>query len=455
MFLFIIYFLYQKIIFNNKAGNLNLILISVDTLRPDHMGVYGYNKNTTPNIDKWAKDAFVFTNAYTIIPLTYPSFTALMTGRYPIETKIIDNADGPMQNNIKTLAENLKKKGYATGASVTNMALDSELTNINRGFDYYEVNEDEKEVMGSLDYLDNGFNWIRDNKQVPFFFWLHIKAPHRPYYPRTQLRNIFSKSYKNTIEGINFSEARSRQDELVKKIKCYKQDGIKDEKYLEELIDTYTRLYDEDILNGDYIFKHIIDYINKSGLNKNSIIVFYGDHGESMDHDYYFSHGRVIYNSSVKIPLMIKLPNNENGVIDYLIDNTSIHNIISNLLFNTNRAHLSLKDIDSLVKRYSKDEIYIMDNAATKGGIVNKRYKYIKTLRTFKDDCLNKYSEEFYDLSLDKAENTNLISQIKYKEIIDKLREDFKTNFFKYFPMKEKDINNSQDKIDKLKSLGY
>src|SRR3989338_7845756 len=93
-------------IWQNRVKPENLILISIDTLRPDHMGVYGYSKNTTPNIDKWAKEATVFTNAYTIIPFTYPSFAALMTGQHGFKTRIVTNGLGPrISSNTETLAK--------------------------------------------------------------------------------------------------------------------------------------------------------------------------------------------------------------------------------------------------------------------------------------------------------------------------------------------------------------
>src|SRR3989344_5556168 len=183
----------------------NIILISVDTLRPDHMGVYGYNKNTTPNIDAWAKNATVFTNMRTQIPITYPSFSILLTGKSVFESGIINNevdsnsyrpSSGwiPIDSKTKTLAQALKENGYTTGAFMNTASLYAPPTELGRGFDVYWNNfeiptsgPNQKQQYKSYTSTVQGLNWLDKNKYKKFFIWIHLMEPHWPYFPQNDL----------------------------------------------------------------------------------------------------------------------------------------------------------------------------------------------------------------------------------------------------------------------------
>src|SRR3989304_9370534 len=181
--------------FNLRAKqSLNVLLISIDTLRPDHMGVYGYKKNTTPNIDKWSKDAIVFTNVTTVVPMTQPSFAALLTGRNPLNTRIITNLGLPVSSNTKTLASILKEYDFTTAAFTPGfLAVDT--NGLNQGFDenknyrfkyfYYDQNKQERykqtDTKGYEDFVNESMNWLELNKNNQFFFWVHLLDPHNPY----------------------------------------------------------------------------------------------------------------------------------------------------------------------------------------------------------------------------------------------------------------------------------
>ena len=109
--IFVSIYFFNDLLKKRTSQQLNLILISIDSLRADHLGVYCYSKKTTPNIDQWADDATVFTNAYTVVPETYPSFLSLMTGKYPLSSRVINHIDSPnstidsISPSIKTLGE--------------------------------------------------------------------------------------------------------------------------------------------------------------------------------------------------------------------------------------------------------------------------------------------------------------------------------------------------------------
>lgn len=177
----------------------NFILISIDTLRPDHMGVYGYNRNTTPNIDNFGKKAYIFTNAYTQIPQTYPSFSALMTGIDPINSGIyrnknrIDVNDGKISPNTKTLAKIFHENNYFTAAFITSPTLDDNLTNLSSGFDeynYYPVDVDKPDANKYYDSLKKISPIIKSYQNKKFFLWIHLMDPHSPYFPPEKFRAI-------------------------------------------------------------------------------------------------------------------------------------------------------------------------------------------------------------------------------------------------------------------------
>ena len=165
--------------FNRTCEDCNVILISIDTLRTDHMSAYGYTKKTTPTIDSLSRKSLVFTDFRTHVPATYPSFVSLMTGTSPFDTGIFNNsyvqevsnpAGGKaVPGNYKTLAEVLKSRGYVTKAYMTNFQLQKGLTNISNGFDSYEyINTYKKPDEARKPYetfINQSLNWIDKNKK--------------------------------------------------------------------------------------------------------------------------------------------------------------------------------------------------------------------------------------------------------------------------------------------------
>ena len=109
----------RQVLFVHKATEMNVLLISIDTLSPSNMSTYGYKKKTTPNIDRLAREAFVFTNATTVVPITHPSLSMLMTGRSAFETRIVSNSDPSLSSSNKSLAARLYEVGYKTAAYIS------------------------------------------------------------------------------------------------------------------------------------------------------------------------------------------------------------------------------------------------------------------------------------------------------------------------------------------------
>lgn len=407
--------LLPQAIFKARAKTLNLIIISIDTLRPDHMGAYGYGKNTTPNIDKFAKNAMVFTNATTVVPMTHPSFFSLMTGQDVFKTRIISNQNLGISDNTKTLATRLKDAGFKTSAFVSAEA------SLSQGFDRfgtydfkYYFSQDGHDRFGQSsregyeDFLAKAAASIKNNKGK-FFTWIHLIDPHAPYFPPDDLKCRFGEAYCGQIKGKTLEEidnSRSDYQQCQSRI-------IPGEK-----LDLMQSLYDGDVAAADRIVGNILQKIKKEGLEKNSIIVIYGDHGEGFDHNYYFSHQGVLYDSAVKIPLIIYHPFSQtHGYSDILLQNTDVLPTILDLLAVSYEDTISGKSFAPVLSggilpdlfRTKRQYSFSADSMLKKFSVTDGRYKYIMSLP---GSCMFKgQKEEIYDLKNDRYEAKNIIKE--------------------------------------------
>src|SRR6266403_1061617 len=169
----------------------NVVLITVDTLRADHIGCYGYKQIKTPNIDGLAADGERFDRAFAVVPVTLPSHSSMLTGTYPMLSGMHDFSGNTLSPLQPTLASVLKQAGYETGAVIGAAVLDSRF-GLNRGFDFYydhfdfsrldEANLDEMERPGNV-VADVALDWLAKNSQKKFFLWMHLYDPHFPYRP--------------------------------------------------------------------------------------------------------------------------------------------------------------------------------------------------------------------------------------------------------------------------------
>src|SRR6266566_3718768 len=247
----------------------NIVVITIDTLRPDHLGCYGYKQIRTPNIDALAADGIRFERAYTPVPVTLPSHTVIFTGTYPLYSGMHDFSGNKLNVTQPTLASVLKKHGYVTGAVVASAVLDSRF-GLNRGFDFYydhfdfnrlqEANIDEMERPGNV-VADVTLDWLSKNHQKKFFLWMHLYDPHYPYRPPAP----YSEEYKD-------------------------------------------RPYDGEIAFADAQVGRLIEFLKDKGLYRNTLIILSGDHGESLGEHGEKTHGFFIYNATLHVPLIIHLP---------------------------------------------------------------------------------------------------------------------------------------------------
>ena len=249
-----------------------VILISIDTLRSDHLPVYGYNGVSTPAISALRADSILYERAYSHVPLTLPSHTSILTGLLPSDNGVRDNVGFRLGESVPMVQELLKKSGYATAAAVSAFVLRRE-TGIARGFDFYD---DEVEPLGNdktigrvqrdgAETLKVLEKWLDGHADKPFFAFLHLYEPHSPYTPP------------------------------------------------EPYFSRYANHYDGEIAYSDAIVGQFLDYLKEKGVYKKALIIFLSDHGEGLNDHGEEEHGIYLYREALQVPLMVKLPGNQKG----------------------------------------------------------------------------------------------------------------------------------------------
>src|ERR1700694_1206379 len=255
----------------SRAGSTrpSIILITIDTLRADHVGCYGAQTVKTPTLDALAHDGVVFERAISQVPLTWPSHAVILTGTYPFQNGVQDFTGQPLAQQFHTVSQAFQQAGYATGAVVSAFVLDRSW-GLARGFDFYDdafsPETFEKKDAGLVDRragesVTHAIAWLKKTPRRPFFLWLHLYDPHSPYDPPEPYR----------------TEYRSH-------------------------------LYDGEIAYADHELGNLISWLKQNHLYDSALIVALSDHGESLGEHGEDAHGFFVYNATVHVPLIVKPP---------------------------------------------------------------------------------------------------------------------------------------------------
>src|SRR6266699_1492810 len=251
-----------------KSAEPDIFLITIDTLRADHVHCYGYANGSTPALDSLAKDGIQFTKAFTPSPITNTSHASILTGLLPGSHGVIDFAV-PLSTAHPTVAELLKARGYRTAAFIGAVILDSKTLapGFDRGFDFYDnfpEHSSTKSRWGrverrGMEVVAHAEQWLGKHPMGPHFMWVHLYDPHDPYEPPMP----YSQIYKD-------------------------------------------RLYDGEIAYADSALGNFVGYLKAHGWYENAIIVIVGDHGEGLGEHGEDTHGIFLYDSTTHVPLIIK-----------------------------------------------------------------------------------------------------------------------------------------------------
>ena len=251
-----------------QTSRYNLLLITIDTLRADHLGCYGYHDVKTPVIDALAREGILFSQAFTPVPITLPSHASIMTGLYPIQHGVQSNGNYVLSKGATTLAELMKSHGYLTCACVGSFVLNS-LFGLDQGFDTYDDYLKKRKAGESpLDsdrkaeeVTKSALHWLQENHTHPFFLWVHYFDPHALYLPPSPFREEYS-----------------------------------------------SHLYDGEIAYTDKCLGDLFRGLREMGVMDKTIVILTADHGEGLGEHGEPTHTVFIYDSTLHVPLIISLP---------------------------------------------------------------------------------------------------------------------------------------------------
>ncbi|MEO8499683.1 MAG: sulfatase [Vicinamibacteria bacterium] len=275
-----------------------VILITIDTLRPDHMSVYNYSRATTPHMASWAAKGAVFEQAYTYWPKTRGSFVAIMTGKTAGESGYSPRHPELHAFN-PTLAETLQKEGYDTAAFVDNANVASSL-GFSRGFKtYVEMWEDaslKDEVARTEAITKRGIEYVRSRGAADgFFLWLHYVNPHAPYTPPPPFDTAFTERPRSdrtlrVVDGFFGGVSRQWAEAMPGKTR----------------LSDYVNAYDGEIAYADSQIDQVLEAFDRAGVLRRATLILTSDHGESLgEHDYYFDHGANLFDPVQRIPFIV------------------------------------------------------------------------------------------------------------------------------------------------------
>ncbi len=398
------------------AHHPNVILITIDTLRADHLACYGDKRVKTPVIDSLAREGILFPHAISQVPLTWPSHAAILTGTYPFQNGVQDFTGHPLSAEFRSVTQAFQQAGYATAAVVSSFVLDRSW-GLARGFDFYDdafsAKAFQEKDVGLVDRraeesVSHALAWLKQIQRRPFFLWLHLYDPHSPYDPPEPFRT----EYRD-------------------------------------------HAYDGEIAYTDHELGRLIVWLKQTGAYDQSVVVVLSDHGESLGEHQESEHGFFLYNASLHVPLIVKPPaqkpmsrNKTDGVVETIavaptvLHLAGLHDQIETQ-FQAGDLFADTGDSDS--PAYS-ETFYPFSSFGWSPlhSLETSRYHYIEAPRP-----------ELYDLKVDRGETNNVAAA--QPEVVSVLREKLKQRLTKARRESSQQSSGtlSPDAAEKLRALGY
>lgn len=389
----------------------NVLLITVDTLRADHLGAYGYHRPTSPRIDEIAARGAVFENFFCSAIPTQPSYTTLYTGQHPLTHGVISHGgEAALSSTTPMLPELFLKAGYTTCA-LDNLMRDRPW--FGRGYEYY-IDPSLRRVLRlgvTCEELNaRAIPWMRAHAEEPFFLFMHYWDPHAPYVAPDRFRQLFYSG--NPVDPTKTGLETWWEHPLG---------TLARETWLRTANGTVTdpefvvSLYDQEVRHVDEGIGALVDALDGLGLAENTIMVILGDHGESMtEHGIFFEH-HGLYDCTLRVPVIVRWPGQVQPGMR-LQGMRQMHDVAPSLL---EAAGLPIaRSMDGVSfwpalagksQDVGRDEIFSLEcTLQAKWCLRTERYKLIVAREP---DHYGNPECELYDLHADPGETTNLYLQ--------------------------------------------
>jgi len=437
----------------------NIVLVTIDTLRADHLSCYGYKENTSPNIDQLVREGVLFKEVIAQEPQTGPSHSSIMTSKYPIVHGTIMNGSKLGQSET-TLAEILLKKGFSTAAFVSAYVLDS-IFGLDQGFEVYDdvfsrfkgiyklvtykilekfsfyPSDDSVEIRAD-NTTQKVLKWLEKERRKPFFLWVHYFDPHSTYGPPPPFDVKFDPGYQGRfISEFNTDEHFGRMDFTESEIKHIKA------------------LYDGEIAFADFHIGRIFKKLKELGVYNNTVIIITADHGEDLYEHGVFDHQNYLYDTILRVPLIIKFKDSQYSNL-IIKDQVQLIDIMPTIL-ETLGMHKNLKGqgvslmplilgLNTNPNKEAYSETHSPAALKTKFSVRNTDWKFIHTVEG--DE------KELYNLFEDPLESKNLISREKERGNLEKKLKEW-LNWSSKLSGSSSKLKVDKKIMEKIKSLGY
>lgn len=360
-----------------RAGieRLDVVLVTIDTLRADRLGSYGSASATTPNLDALAAEGVRFANAATTVPFTLPAHSSLMTGTYPPYHGVRENVGYELDARLPTLASSLAAGGWVTGGFVSTFVLDSRW-GIGRGFaTYFDDFDPAVSASGNLASVQRdgaetvaaAVDWLDRRPPGPFFLWLHLFEPHDPYEP--------PEPYRSRHAG---------------------------------------RPYDGEVAYADALVGRLREALEARGLFDRALVVVTGDHGEGLGQHGEGFHGFFVYDSTVRVPLIVRPPFRQlaGGVVDAAVSHVDLLPTILEAAGRPVPEHAQGRSlVPLLLGREEPPGVERQVYSESMYPLVHYGWAPLRSLRTRDYKLIAAPLPELYELASDPGEQVNLVQR--------------------------------------------
>jgi len=348
---------------------LNVVIVTLDTTRADRLSPYGLMDVSMPALDRLAREGVVFDQATTVAPLTLPAHTSLFTGLLPPNTRVHDNADRPLDNRFTTLAETLHALDFRTGAFVGSVVLRPD-RGLAQGFDVYSGVGSRRDRPGTVEdgarqrrgdeVMTDALRWLDDVGDARFLLWAHLYDAHRPYDPPEPYKSRYADPY---VGEIAFADAQ---------------------------------------------IGRVLDALDARDLMNRTIVIVAGDHGESLGDHGEQDHGVFIYESVLRVPLIIRMPSISPKRVASVVRLTDVIPTVLDLLGAPapTMDGMSLRDLLTGSRRDLDLEAYSESEYPRRLG-----WSVLRALRAGRFKLIDAPRPELYDLDRDPFEQRNVYDE--------------------------------------------